>query len=102
MNRMTLYFGNFCEPVRNLANEVHCVACNQKLTGPYGMDDWRTRAALHVDTSSPTLEARCSGCAYPVRCRHVVKLTDERVLVHLDWFPLMYHPRTLTGKLRLA
>jgi hypothetical protein len=97
---MTLYFANFCEPVRNLANEIHCVACNAKLTGPYGMADWRSRQALNVDESEDTAEARCTGCGYPARCNHTLKMPDGRLLVKLSWLPLMYHPTTLSGGLR--
>ncbi len=99
---MQLYFANFCEPVRNLANEVHCVACNARLTGPQGMADWLTRGALMVDTESETLEARCTACAYPARCAHRVYLPDGRLVVALNWFPLQYHPSAMDGRLRTA
>jgi hypothetical protein len=101
-NAMTLYLANFCEPVRNLANEVHCVACNAKLTGPYGMEDWRTRNAIKLDTTSPTLEGRCNNCGYPMRCQHDIKLPTGETLVKLAGFPLMYHPINLEGRLKLG
>lgn len=100
INAIELYLANFCEPVRNIANEVHCVACNQKLTGPQGMVDWKTRGAMLVDTTIPTKEGRCSGCAYPVRCDHRIELPDGRLVVHLSWFPMQYHPSTLSGRTR--
>jgi len=97
---MTLYLANYCEPVRNIANEIHCVACNAKLTGPYGMEDWRSRGALSVDESLDTHEARCVNCGYPARCSHTMNMPDGRLLVRLSWLPLMYHPRTLSGSTR--
>lgn len=99
---LVLYLANFCEPMRNIANEIHCVACNSKLTGPQGMDDWRTRGALAVNLESPTREARCTTCGYPTRCAHRIYLPDGRLVVALSWFPLQYHPSALSGSVRVA
>lgn len=99
---LVLYFANFCEPVRNIANEIHCVACNTKLTGPQGMDDWRTRGALAVNLESPKREARCTTCGYPTRCAHQVFLPNGKLVVALNWFPLQYHPHALSGQVRFA
>lgn len=95
VDAMVLYLANFCEPVRNLANQIHCVACNATLTGPQGMLDWKTRAALRVDESSPTLECRCTQCGYPGRAQHTIRLPDGRLVVQMNWLPLQYHPATL-------
>lgn len=90
---MELYLANFCRPIQSIAREVKCVACDKQLTGAYAhMADWRHASAVTVNTSSATLEGRCSGCGYPVRCRHEIKLPDGRTLVRLDNFPLCYHP----------
>lgn len=95
---MELYFANFCEPVRNLANEIHCVACNAKLTGPYGLADWRTVGAVLLDETSPTLEGRCTNCAYPLRARHILHMPSGELLLKLEWIPLLYHPSTLQSR----
>jgi len=91
-NAMTLYLANFAEPVRNLANQVQCFACNSLLTGPYGMADWRTRGAISLNTDTPTLEGKCNGCGWPLRAFHEIKLPTGQLLVRLDGFPLLYHP----------
>jgi hypothetical protein len=95
-----IYLGNFCRPVRSIANEVRCVACNEDLTTPYGREALITQlggARLKVDRQSPDLDARCGNCGYPVRCRHVISPLPPRppvpVLVRLDFFPMCYHPR---------
>lgn len=96
------YLANFCEPVKNIANQIHCVSCNSQLTGAQGMLDWRSRAALRVDEESPALEARCTQCGYPTRCQHSIFLPNGKLVVQLNWFPLQYHPRSLSGKPRLT
>lgn len=102
VDAIELYLANYCEPVRNIANEIHCVACNARLTGPQGMQDWRTRGALAVDETSSTLEARCTGCGYPARCNHKITLPDGRLVVAMQWLPLQYHPTALDGRVRTA
>lgn len=94
-----LYLGNFCRPIKSIANEVRCVACNEDLTTPYGRKELITNlggARLKIDRASPTLEARCGNCGYPVRCAHSISPLPPRpkfpLLVKLDFFPLCYHP----------
>ena len=87
-----LYLGNFCRPVKSIANEVHCVACNGLLTKPYAGPDHR---GISVDPTSPTLEAKCESCGYPIRCKHAITLpppNNHVLLVRLEYFPLCYHP----------
>ena len=99
VNRIELYLANFCEPVRNIANEIHCVACNQRLTGPQGMRQWKNfnpAQALAIDAASPTGECRCTGCGYPGRAVHEIRMPDGRLIVRVEWLPLQYHPTTLS------
>jgi len=94
-----LYLANFCRPVRSIANEVKCFACNMLLTKPYAGPGAR---GLTVDPHSPTLEGRCDGCGWPVRCRHeILTLPTEgsQPLVRLDYFPMSYHPSAIERKL---
>lgn len=103
-NILTLYLANFCRPYKNIASQIKCVACDEWLTGVYGQgDDWKWRDAVRMEEGSPTKEGRCSNCGYPLRARHLVKNTHSgKPIVFLDDFPLMYHPRTLSGQLRLG
>lgn len=90
-----LYLANFCRPVKSIANEVRCVACGQDLTTPYGqkVKTSLTQTFLKVDRQSPTGEAKCGGCGYPVRTKHVIRYIGSSIpVVKLDFFPLCYHP----------
>jgi len=99
-----LYLGNFCRPVVSIAKEVRCVACNADLTAPYGTDQkWAMHSTpLKIDYQSGSHEARCGGCGYPVRCKHIISPPPPRPmlppLVKLDFFPLCYHPSATDRK----
>lgn len=96
---MELYLANFCRPIQSIAKEVKCVACDKQLTGAYAyMADWKSQNAVNFDPGSPTLEGKCDGCGYPVRCKHTIKLPNGQVLVRLDNFPLCYHPSATERK----
>lgn len=85
------YLGAFCDPVINAAKQIHCVACNDQVTGAYtDMDDWRVRGKLEFSMEG-TREGKCKNCGYPCRLRHRIML-GTLPLVALDDFPLFYHP----------
>lgn len=87
-----LYLANFCRPIKSIANEVHCVACDGLLTMPYGKAGHK---GIIVDKSSFGLESKCAGCGYPIRCKHVITMPEPNnhvILVKLDYFPMCYHP----------
>lgn len=87
------YLASFARPIRTIADEIKCVACDRQVTGHHvGLADWRFKTAL---TYSPegTMEGRCNGCGYPVRVDHKMVMSNGGpLLVHLKGFPLFYHP----------
>lgn len=90
-----VYLANFCEPIRALNNQVRCVGCGTELLNP--QHPQFAKLGMDIDPSTPTLEARCPMCAYPVRCRHLIYDFDKKnLLVALNFFPMCYHPVNLT------
>lgn len=89
------YLVDFCRPIRTIADELRCVACNQQVTGHHILlMNQATKHALSWDPS--TNEGRCEGCGYPVRVRHTIRTLDgQQVLVDLQDFPLFYHPSAI-------
>jgi hypothetical protein len=90
-----VYLANFCRPIKSIANEVRCVACNEDLTTPYGKDIKTSfgRVYLKLDRESPTGEARCGGCGYPIRTKHKITYIGTSIpVVTLAFFPMCYHP----------
>jgi hypothetical protein len=87
------YLERFSRPVRTIADEIRCVACDFQVTGAHvGLQDWRHKTALTYSTEG-TCEGRCNQCGYPVRLFHEIRsLNGERLLVRLNGFPLFYHP----------
>lgn len=93
---MNLYLTDFCRPVRSIADEIKCVACDSQVTGHHVLlTDWKNKEAL---TYSPhgTMEGRCTRCAYPMRMKHEIFSGDKtQLLVRLEGFPLFYYPPSL-------
>ena len=90
-----VYLANFCRPIKSIANEVRCVACNEDLTTPYGKNIKTSfgRVYLKIDQQTSTKEARCGGCGYPIRTKHTIKYIGSSIpVVTLDFFPMCYHP----------
>lgn len=90
-----LYLANFCKPIRNIANQVSCVACNQLMVAPQGK---QLANAISWDPNTEFGEGRCEGCGYPIRTGHKIwelPRHGRQLLVSLPFFPLCYHPRAL-------
>ncbi len=87
------YLWAFARPVRTIADEIRCVACDKQVTGAHvGLAEWRTKTALTYSEEGD-MEGRCTGCGYPARLRHRILTRDQTaVLVELKGFPLFYHP----------
>lgn len=90
---MELYLANFCKPIRTIADEIRCVACDEQVTGHHvGVLDYRVRGKLGWSEEG-TKEGRCLSCGYPMRMRHQIFMPDDGPrLVDLNGFPLFYHP----------
>jgi hypothetical protein len=87
------YLKRFSRPVRTIADEIRCLACDKQVTGHHvGLQDWRYKSAMTYSTEG-TCEGRCNGCGYPVRLFHEIRTLDgEKLIVRLNGFPLFYHP----------
>jgi hypothetical protein len=86
------YLAAFCEPVRTIADELRCVACDEQVTGHHvGIMDWRYRNRLTFSEEG-SMEGRCTKCGYPCRLKHEISLPSGQLLVRLVGFPLFYHP----------
>lgn len=90
---ISLYCANFAEPIRTIADELKCPACDKQVTGHHILlTDWRHKDAI---TYSPhgTMEGNCTGCGYPCRLKHEIRWSETgQMLVTLKNFPLFYHP----------
>lgn len=87
------YLQDFARPVRTIADEIRCLACDKQVTGHHvGLQDWRTKNALEYSTEG-TCEGRCTGCGYPCRLFHEIFMPNGGpLLVRLNGFPLFYYP----------
>lgn len=91
-----IYLANFAEPIRSIAEEVKCPACDSQVTGHHTIvTDWRHKNAITWDPQ--TMEGHCVTCGYPMRMSHKVLLGD-RVIFFLKEFPLFYHPNATQSK----
>jgi hypothetical protein len=86
------YLRDFSKPIRNIADEILCFACNAQLTA-------RTKATADrlgqtADVDEKTGEGRCLKCAYPLRALHRIYSRTGQFLVELKGFPLLYHPNS--------
>lgn len=100
VTQMELYLANFCEPIRTIADEVKCMACDKQVTGHHILlTDWRHKDAIKFSPHG-TMEGTCTGCGYPCRLKHEIFVKDTRkLIVRLDNFPLFYHP-SATNRMR--
>jgi len=98
VHSMEVYLANFCEPVRTIADEIRCVACNIQVTGHHVLlTDWRTKSTIKFAPNG-TMEGHCVNCGYPCRLNHqIFSLQTKQLLVHLKNFPLFYHPQATSG-----
>lgn len=90
---MEQYLAAFCKPIRTIANEINCIACDEQVTGhQMGLADYRFKAKLNFEKEG-TWEGRCASCGYPCRLKHDIFVpgTSFRI-VGLTEFPLFYHP----------
>lgn len=87
------YLAAFAAPIRTIADEVKCPACDTQVTAHHGgLEDYRFRNNLKFKREG-TWEGRCGTCGYPCRLVHLIGLPNsDVVLVHLKGFPLFYHP----------
>lgn len=90
------YLRNFCRPVRNIADEVKCVACDAQLTAR--LQSTADKLGRTVEIDERTGEGRCIKCGYPLRAVHRMYGSDGRLLVSLVGLPLMYHPHATERK----
>ncbi len=93
------YLFAFARPVRTIADEIRCVACDRQVTGAHvGLADFRTKTALSY-VKEGTWEGRCAACAYPARLKHNIFMPDNGpCLVSLTGFPLFYHPESTVDR----
>jgi hypothetical protein len=86
------YLAAFCEPIRTIADEIKCVACDEQVTGHHiGLQHWKFKQKL-VYSEEGTKEGRCANCGYPCRLKHEIFTPENTLLVRLSGFPLFYHP----------
>lgn len=91
LDAMQLYLANFARPIRSIADEIKCLACNTQVTGHHVIiTDWRHRTKLKYSPEG-TMEGSCTNCGYPARLKHDIYL-GQQLLVSLKGFPLFYHP----------
>lgn len=91
------YLRDFARPIRTIADELRCLACDLQVTGHHvGLQDWRIKNALSYDPDPKTsMEGRCGGCGYPCRLHHAIFMPNGGpLLVRLVPFPLFYHPHS--------
>lgn len=86
------YLRDFARPIRNIADEVSCLACGAQLTAR--TEKTAKRLGRTVDVDEETGEGRCLGCGYPLRALHRMYSREGQLLVRLVGFPLMYHPNS--------
>lgn len=90
-----LYLANFCEPIKAVNNQVRCVGCGTELLNP--QHPAFVMRGVDINPHDEFLDSKCPSCAYPVRCRHKIHdLDNNRLLVYLDFFPMCFHPLTLS------
>lgn len=89
---MERYLAAFCKPIRTIADEIKCVACDEQVTGHHvGFDHYKYRSNLKFQREG-TWEGRCASCGYPCRLKHRIFMPNGQPLVELIGFPLFYHP----------
>ena len=87
------YLQDFTRPIRTIADEIRCLACDEQVTGHHvGLIDPRFKNKLDYAPEG-TYEGRCTNCGYPCRLLHKIYMPNGGpLLVRLVGFPLFYHP----------
>lgn len=94
---MEHYLNAFARPVRTIADEIRCLACDEQVTAHHlGLADPRFKHKLEFSEKWPH-EGRCTSCGYPCQLGHQIFYGDE-LLVKLSNFPLFFHPDA-TGRI---
>jgi hypothetical protein len=86
------YLKDFAKPIRNIADEVSCLACGKQLTAR--TEKTAQQIGQTVEANPDTGEGRCINCGYPLRALHQMFSRTGQLLVKLSGFPLMYHPNS--------
>lgn len=84
------YLRDFARPIRNIADEMSCIACGSQLTAR--TEKTAKKLGRTVEVDEETGEGRCLQCGYPLRALHRMYARDGQLLVRLIGFPLLYHP----------